>query len=497
MKRISLIIIFLIANLNAKVPDFIFTDIDENIIKTNEKIIGEFFSGTNKFLLPQIIKAKQSFAEILYGSYGYLYANVTFAGEDLKKGYFLNYTRKKIESYDVNSKKIYNSALSIDKLGSGFFWLLENNISMDIYLNFQTDIKGLLNNEIYNNQFKNYFIISPNFKYNFSENSKIKGNINYYEIKSKFESAIRYYENRILLLNSVISYEKVFSEINSLAISVFLSQHLVEFTPNRVINNIGEIKLKDKFALSVYDIIDTGLSLNLNKSYKPIVSLDFLYSNRKLKKIIPFLGFQRVYNSQRYKDFIMENYYVKVKNFLPPEINNSFIIGANLLFFDNMIYEIKILYSSFNNGYILKEDEDSLFYIDKLDFSELKILNNIDFKILKFFRVKILYEYLPYINKKVPFKSKNLFNYILDFKNSNINLNFSVFYTDIMEYLNKELEWNWINRYLVFNLSVSYEIYKNYVINFTAENLNIGDFYKIGKYVEPENIYQLGIKIKF
>lgn len=498
-KFIILLILFLTEAVQAQIPDKCLQTIDEKLFKTNEKRILQ--NLTPESSLMEISKRRNalSYAEIFYGVFENFKANLTIARESDNRGYIISYLRNRMNSYEVDSKKIYNSSYGIDILETGINYSPFQELVLNLNLSYNYFTRGMMLNPLYDIQNKREISFSPGFKYFFSENSIFSAALTYNELNSEFESSLLSYPVNINSIKSSIEYEKIWSEINALSFNFTVFQYTLKYSQDRVLNNIGMFNIKEKFALSRKTVIDLNLEIDVNKKYKPILS-PFLRLYFILKPFEIELELRRKYNAEYFKDVIKENYFVKLTQHLPPEIENIYAIGINLEILKKLIFKVKSGYYDIENKYIFKEDFDKLYYVSNIGLKVVKILYKIDFLPTNFLAFRISYENFPYIKapeNRIPYFPLNSASAGIFIDSSRLRCNTTIIYSDIRNYFIASQEWKTLKSYITVNFEFLYLITKNFGLKVEGENIIDTEFIKLSNYPEPEKVYRMGLYTKF
>jgi len=503
MKKIRFILLILIftGRIFAQIPEWYFYHLDNNIFKTNEnKILNTI--KTEDFLLvkeKRIIQNDLSYAEILYGVFENFKANLTIARESENKGYIISYLREKMNSYNINSKKVYNSAFGIDSLETGINYSPQQEILLNLNFMYKYFTKGMLLNPIYDAQNKWQISILPEFKYFFSENSIFSANIDYNKLNLEFESSASSYNVNINSIKSIITYEKVWSEINALSFNFIILQYTLKYSGSHILNNIGIFNIEDKFALSKKTVINIGAGFNINKRYSPIFS-PLLQLYFILKPINIILEAKKGYNVEYCKNLLLENYFVKINKHFPPEIETAYSVGINFKIVKNLSLNIKAGYHTIENMPALYEDIDNLFYVDNINLNEVKISTDIDFTPINFLSLKLFYENIPYIKsqyKKIPYLSRNNTKASVGVNLSDFRFLTQVQYSDIRDYINAQGISKPLKSFIFVNFEVLYLFTQNFGIKVEGDNIVDTGYIKIANYPEAEKIYRFGLYTKF
>lgn len=500
MSKLNILLILLLTkSLQAQVPDKYLQTIDEKMFKTNEKRILQNLTPESSLMEISTRRNALSYAEIFYGMFENFKANLIIARESDNRGYIISYLRNRINSYEVDSKKIYNSSYGIDILETGINYSPFQEIVLNLNLSYNYFTRGLMLNPLYDIQNKREILFSPGFKYFFSENSIFSATLTYDELNSEFESSLLSYSVNINSIKSSIKYEKIWSEINALSFNFTVFQYTLKYSQNRVLNNIGMFNIKEKFALSRRIVIDLNLEIDVNKKYNPVLSPFF-----KLYFILkPFdieIELNRKYNAEYFKDVIKENYFVKLTQHLPPEIETAYTIGINLEILKKLFFRLKSGYYDIENKYIFKEDFDKLYYISNTELKLVKILYRMDFLPTSFLTFRISYENFPYIKtpeNRIPYFPLNKANAGIFIDSSHLRCNTTIIYSDIRNYFTASHQWKILKRYITVNFGFLYLITQNFGVKVEGENIVDTELINLANYPEPEKVYRMGLYTKF
>jgi len=502
--RISKILFILLLLLTVKLfasedEQFFFTT-NDFILKTNE---NQILQKQSLILSLDNIKYKDnknlSYAEILYGRFENYRANLTIARESSDRGYIINYLRERMDSFNIGSKKIYNSSFGIDVLDTGINYLFSPEMQINFNFNYKYFTKGMMTNPIYDIQNKRKIYIVPEFKYFFSESSTFSAALNYYEIKSEYESS-----SSSLLLNingvkSTLSYEKLWSEINALTANFVIYQYTMKYNSISLVNNIGIVDLREKFALSRTTVINLKLGMNFNKKYSPILSTKFDVSFSLLPLNIVF-EVLRSYNADYFNDLIMDNYFIKINGELNPMIDNSYSIGFKLYLLKSLFLRVKPSYDAIKNFPAFVEDNDKLSFIENLDYDAVRILSDINFAPSEVVNFAVSYQQIPYLKSRynfVPYLTRDKVDMRFSLNLEHIKFDSDLVYYNIRDYIDIDNNVQNLKSSILFNFKIRYFFSPSLAAEIEAKNINNREYYKISNYVEPEKLLRAGIYTRF
>ncbi|MBN1898726.1 MAG: hypothetical protein JW827_08115 [Spirochaetes bacterium] len=485
--------------LQAQIPDWIILPVDETVLLTNEIKIMQTVKPDIYFASQKQKEERAlSYAEILYGTFENFKANLTIARESENKGYIISYLREKMESYNVGNKTIYNSSFGIDSLETGINFSPQENIQLDLNFIYKYFSKGMASNPVYDIQNKRQFLILPEFKYFFSENSILSASFDYDESNSTIESSTFSYPVKINSLKSILLYKKVWSEINSLSGQIIMFQNSVQHSNERRLNNIGIFKLEDKFAFSRNIVVNLGVASHINKNYEhvlaPLAQLLFI-----LRPLHISLEASKVYDMEYFQRMIMDHYYVKINQDLDPQVDTSYSLSINLQLIENLYFNIRSSYHDIKNFPVLYEDTDRLFFIDNVEIESVRLTTSLNFS-SRIFSFKILYRYIPSVvsaQKTVPYLARNGLESTIGFNILDLVLNTSLEYSDIRHYLDHTGEKKKLKSYAALNFEALYFITDNLGIKLEGENILNTHYVEIANYPEPEKIFRTGLYARF
>lgn len=497
--KISIVLFFLLTANNLftqtnSINDFYFKKVNTLMLITNYHHQSEY----------KVIKkekpafaGKISRAEILYGKFENIDANILIARETENIDYIINYNRFKIDSYEAGGKKIYNSSYGYDHLKSGINLLKDSDYLMTFNFDYQYGLNGMHNNTNYNNQIKRTLIFSPEFNYFFSEKSYFDFKFLFSDLKLEFESPQNNLKNQYSFFQTKIKYKRIWSSINSFYFEFFSILDSLKIN-NTYNNNFAYFKLSDKFALSKKFTINLSLKFNVNKNYpfviSPSANLFFIFKHFNIQT-----GYKHNYDYLNFYNHIKENKFYKLSSGNKPTLVNEYYSTVFINIADNVTYNINFSYNDVTHFPEIKEDVDKillLMFNNQINY--FQITQEISFKINRHFQLSLNHIYRPHQKPdKISNLIRNIFCVNPQLNYSIINTGLILKYYDLNYFIDNE------NNYTIIKSNILMDIYfkayftKTFGLKIKIKNVTNKKIILTPGYPEIENIFNIGVIAEF
>ncbi|MDD5067736.1 MAG: hypothetical protein PHF84_11890 [bacterium] len=494
--KLLLILCFLPSLIRAfETNTYYFIDYSPSSVLTNQPLLLPYEEDRKK---KAVETGRLYKAEILYGNFENLDANIVMSRESGDVGYLITYNRFKINSYTTNDKKLYNSSYGYDTFQAGVNMLLLKDLSCTLNVDYHYQNNGMLFNTNYNNQFKRRIRLAPQFRYYLNEKSFFNFNFLYHNLDLEFESSRNSLQNKYYYFSTEVNYRRIWSTINSLNFYFMNIQDSLQINRDKKNNNYARFMLSDQFALSKMFIINTGLAFDVNKNYpftiSPRLDLSFLFPRINFK-----LGYEREYDPLACQELIRQNSFMKYPSAIPPRTGHKVFLNTFISLSRSLTYNLNLSWHEVSHYPRLKADEDGLIYPDPMEKAEYDMVRQeVSFKLLKGLGCFIQYNYIPFIRPgKITDLPVNKLKAGIDIAFSVFKTSFILNYSDLNYFLDKNNNYINIQSNILMDIFIQGNFTRSFGMILKVKNLTSRRIFSVPLYPSLENIINIGITAGF
>lgn len=475
--------------------DFYFMNYDPMALFTNRKALPRYAPADGQ-ADPEAGRLYRT--DILYGNFENLDAHIIMSRESRDIGTMVTYNRFKINSFNTNGKKVYNSAYGFDAFSAGVHLNLLKDLSLNFSIDYNYRYSGMLFNTNYNNQFKRRVLFSPQLKYFLTERSILNFNFLYSNLNLEFESPVRSLFNQHSFFQTEIIYRRIWSSVNSFTFRILNIQDSQSAEGEERDNNYARFGFSDKFALSRMFILNAGLALDVNKNYpftlSPLLGFSFLFPGFNVQT-----AYERLYDLHPALPVIAGNDFFKYGISTPPCLDDRISLTFFLPLSEALTFTSTVSFDHYRNYPFFGFDREDLAYPRSLkEMDLLKLTQEIRVRAARGLSFHLQYRALPYQRPEKIFRIyRNEADLAAEMESSPLSWKLVLRYQDMNYFLDNRNDYIIIKSNVLADILVQLHLTRSFGILLKARNLACRRVFNIPMYPSLESIFNAGITAGF